>query len=359
VFLLSAYDERQAKKRKEIESRPLFQTSKRMKTDNTSPDNKRLSVLRSNLKAAKTGSPFDKLKANTLVAGAPISKEVLGIKKKTISKTTFEGIIKRKDNESSNHEAMENDKLEDIANESIDDSESATRNEVVIGDDFSLSDKRINTTCTEQHDNHKFDSADSNICMDKSSNNVEQRCNDGNIIETDNLCSDMKTSNSVLASVIKETAENTEQTVIERLTDNNVTVTDNIETVTDNIGTVTDNNVTVTDNNVTVTDNIVTVTDNIVTVPDNIVTVPDNIVTVPDNIVTVPDNIVTVTDNIVTVTDNIGTVTDNIVTADITNKSAECKLKDERRIPSTDTVVKVCSLVSAYSDSDSESAASN
>lgn len=85
MYIFPAYDERQAKKRKEIESQPLFQLSKHAKTDRNL-DGGKLKALTKSLKSGNASSPFDRTKMNPLVAGSPLSKETLGIKKKSLNK---------------------------------------------------------------------------------------------------------------------------------------------------------------------------------------------------------------------------------------------------------------------------------
>ncbi|XP_060559881.1 coiled-coil domain-containing protein 130 homolog, partial [Ruditapes philippinarum] len=87
---LESYDERQAEKRKEIESRPLFDTgNKSARIEVTSPNDKKLDIIKKHLRTAKANnhsSPFDRTKMNTL--GTTISKQSLGIRKKSLPKFT-------------------------------------------------------------------------------------------------------------------------------------------------------------------------------------------------------------------------------------------------------------------------------
>ncbi|XP_045159726.2 coiled-coil domain-containing protein 130 homolog [Mercenaria mercenaria] len=83
---LESYDEKQSQKRKEIESRPLFQTSNKIaKIEDNSPENKKLDIIKKHLRNVKTNNqtnPFDRTKMNTL--GSTISKQSLGIRRKSL-----------------------------------------------------------------------------------------------------------------------------------------------------------------------------------------------------------------------------------------------------------------------------------
>lgn len=80
---VESYDEKQAQKRKEIESRPIFQSSKVPKLDLTSPDSKKLNIIRKHLKTVgNKSSPFDSgTRQSSSKSG--IDKLNLGIRKKT------------------------------------------------------------------------------------------------------------------------------------------------------------------------------------------------------------------------------------------------------------------------------------
>ena len=60
VEFLSAYDEKQAQKRKEIQERPIFQSNKAQKLDITVADKKKLNIIKNHLRTAGSKvSPFD------------------------------------------------------------------------------------------------------------------------------------------------------------------------------------------------------------------------------------------------------------------------------------------------------------
>ena len=60
VEFLSAYDEKQAQKRKEIQERPIFQSNKAQKLDITAADKKKLNIIKNHLRTAGSKvSPFD------------------------------------------------------------------------------------------------------------------------------------------------------------------------------------------------------------------------------------------------------------------------------------------------------------
>lgn len=86
VFL--AYDEKQAQKRKEIEAQPFFQSSNKIaKREGGS----KLDIIKKHIrdsKIEKRTNVFDRTKVNTLISSPAISKQTLGIKKKSSSVDT-------------------------------------------------------------------------------------------------------------------------------------------------------------------------------------------------------------------------------------------------------------------------------
>ena len=81
--IFSAYDEKQVQKRKEIESRPIFQSNKVPKLDLPSPDNKKLNIIRKHLRTVSNkSSPFDSGKGQSS-SKAGRNRLNLGIRKKT------------------------------------------------------------------------------------------------------------------------------------------------------------------------------------------------------------------------------------------------------------------------------------
>lgn len=106
---VETYDEKQAQKRKEIESRPLFEPAEKIsKTEPTSPESSKLDIIKKHLKLARNSAqtnPFDRTKMNTLgTAGTTISKEALGIRRKSLPKyesSTVKDVNEKAENSSS------------------------------------------------------------------------------------------------------------------------------------------------------------------------------------------------------------------------------------------------------------------
>lgn len=88
LYSFIAYDERQAQKRKEIESRPLFLTANKLaKIEEKSPENKKLDIIKKHIRTARANthtSPFDRMNMNTTGGGCIISKQSIGIRRKSL-----------------------------------------------------------------------------------------------------------------------------------------------------------------------------------------------------------------------------------------------------------------------------------
>ncbi|XP_052226122.1 coiled-coil domain-containing protein 130 homolog isoform X1 [Dreissena polymorpha] len=80
---IESYDERQAMKRKEIESRPLFEKTKVPKL--SSPEEKKLAIIKETLNSKKQSSPFDRSIMPGMTGVSTLSKQSLGIKKRVKS----------------------------------------------------------------------------------------------------------------------------------------------------------------------------------------------------------------------------------------------------------------------------------
>ena len=96
-FLLSAFDEKQAQKRKEIESRPIFRPSKVRKLDVSSSsssktsDNKKLGIIKKHLQNMenKRTCPFDSSRLKSSPKST-LDKVSLGIKRKSTGSVSHE-----------------------------------------------------------------------------------------------------------------------------------------------------------------------------------------------------------------------------------------------------------------------------
>lgn len=79
---VESYDEKQAQKRKEIESRPIFQSNKAQKLDISPSDNKKLNIIKKHLRTAgNKSSPFDSGRTKIL-SKSSLDKLSLGIRRK-------------------------------------------------------------------------------------------------------------------------------------------------------------------------------------------------------------------------------------------------------------------------------------
>lgn len=90
LLFFQAYDEKQVQKRKEIESRPLFETAAKVaRVEKKLPGVDKLDIIKKQLKTTRASthvSPFDRTKMNTL--SPSVNKESLGIRKKSLPKYT-------------------------------------------------------------------------------------------------------------------------------------------------------------------------------------------------------------------------------------------------------------------------------
>lgn len=85
IKILSAYDEKQTQKRKEIESQPIFQPSKAQKLDVLPTDKKKLNIIRKHLQTMgnKKTNPFDP--RGTKLSKPVLDKVSLGIRRKPVN----------------------------------------------------------------------------------------------------------------------------------------------------------------------------------------------------------------------------------------------------------------------------------
>lgn len=105
--MFQAYDEKQAQKRKEIESRPLFETAAKVaRVENKLPGVDKLDIIKKQLKTTRA-SPFDRTKMNPL--SPSVNKESLGIRKKSLPKYTS-----KHENESGTNRSEEESESENI-----------------------------------------------------------------------------------------------------------------------------------------------------------------------------------------------------------------------------------------------------
>lgn len=181
MHIFSAYDEKQVQKRKEIESRPIFQSNKVPKLDLPYPDNKKLNIIRKHLRTVgNKSSPFDSGKGqSSLKTGR--NKLNLGIRKKT---------DKPQDSQSNEDSVTDNASLMDIGQdndktltdsteieETIDITADEVADEVVHSVNSSESNKSVDSDKIDQIDSEtiKAEKTDSLGC-DKTENNDIDDC---------------------------------------------------------------------------------------------------------------------------------------------------------------------------------------
>lgn len=150
-------------KRKEIESRPLFLTANKLaKIEDKSPENKKLDIIKKHIRTARANthtSPFDRMNMNTLGGGSIISKQSIGIRRKSLP--VFTDPVS-KANEGGEHKKESENVMNDGTKS--DDSETV----------------EINSITTSKHCNETDEAEDNVDCSENSRHNfAENRLNCG------------------------------------------------------------------------------------------------------------------------------------------------------------------------------------